>query len=52
MNKLPTKNALQSWNNVICLDPIKLHQCNYTNANCNTLLFAHRIKGQCPALRV
>lgn len=52
MNKLPIMNALQPQNNVICPDPIRLHQCNYTDANCNTLLFAHRIKGQCPALRV
>lgn len=52
MNKLPIMNVLQPQNNVICPDPIRLHQCNYTDANCNTLLFAHRIKGQCPALRV
>lgn len=43
--------ALQPPNNVIYLDPIRLHQCNYTNANFSTLLFAHRINGQRPALR-
>lgn len=45
-------NVLQPWNNVICLRPFRLHQRNHTDANCNSLLFAHRIKGQCPTLRV
>lgn len=42
----------QLQRDMICPDPVRLHQCNSGDANCNTVLFAHGIQGQCPVLRV